>query len=274
MKEAADMLIELFGSFPYENYIHVGVGAESLSSDGEQVALSVRFSFDRKRYFAQAVPLFAWALDYVAEAKLKDVPFMWEIKNGSPIIINPPTELNSLSKYMELMEVKNENRYIDVPGTGDFANIYLLKKNYYFDCYRIPAEAFAMLMENLLIAGEQNRLTGGVFEGATLNIAFKTKAGQLIKEHSEPLQLNNVMVFANLAGLKRSPYTVGKSAQLNEQRHALFILPCLGIGILGKDKSDYQLIENDIGSISVKLSPKEVQQTSQSECVISMKRRK
>jgi hypothetical protein len=253
IKEAGEMLIELFSSFPYENYIHTGVGAESLHLKSDKVTLGLRFSFDKERYFESAVPLFAWGLDYIAEAKLKDVPFMWEYKSGNPIIITPPTGLNSLSIYMELMGVKKENRYIDIPGAGDFANIYLLKKNYYFDCYRVPAEAFAELIENLLIAGNRNILTGRVFEEATLRIAFKTSTGHLVQEHIEPLQLYNVMLFTNLAGLKTSPFVKGKSAQLNEQRHALFILPHLGT--LGKDANDYLLIESDLASISVKLSP-------------------
>ena len=270
IKEAAEILIEFLSSFPYENYVYTGVGAESLHLDAEQVTLNVRFSFDRERYFTQAVPIFASALDYVAEAKLKDVPFLFEYRPENTIVVTPPSGLNSLPQYMELMEVQNGNRYIDIPGAGDFANIYLLKRNYYFDCYRVPAEAFAILMEDLLVAGGQNHLTGRMFDGADLEIAFRTRAGQLVQEHIEPLQLHNVMLFTNLVGLKRSPYVKGSPNQLNEQRHALFILPC--IGVLGREADEYILIENEMASISAKLSPKEVQLISQAECSIVMKR--
>ena len=270
--EAAEMLVEVFSSFPYENYVHTAVGAEGLNAGAGALTLNVRFSFDRERYFAQAVPLFASILDYVAEAKVKDVPFVLDLTPSDPVVVEPPSELDALSKYMDLMELGKENRYMDLPGAGEFANVYLLKKNYYFDCYRVPAEAFAVLMENLLRPETRNRLSGKMFSEAELKIAFKTKAGQLVKEHLEPLNLYNVMIFANLAALNRSPYVKGgEPGQLDERRHALFILPCLGT-TSGKDANDYLLIESETASISVNLPSKDVQLTSQTDCTIGLRR--
>jgi hypothetical protein len=272
IKEAAEMLIELFGSVPYENYVRTAVGAEdmNLRSGSGEVALNVRFSFDRERYFTQAVSLFATVLDYVAEAKLMDVPFLLELQTGDPVIITPPSSIASLPQYIDLMELKSGNRYIDIPGAGEFANVYLLKKNYYFDCYYVSSEAFALLMESLLSADGQNRLTGRMFEGADLKIAFINRSGQLVNEHVQPLNLHNVMVFTNLDGFKRSPYTMGKPNQLDAQRHALFILPCIGTMA---DVNTYLLIENETASISANLPPGDVQQISRADCSIVMRRR-
>ena len=270
IKEAAEILIEFFGSFPYANYVYTGVGAENLHIGAEQATLNVRFSFDRERYFAEAVPVFAAILDYVAEARLRDVPFVFEYLPQDPILIIPPSNLSSLAQYKELMEVQSGNRFIDIPGAGNFANIYLLRRNYYFDVYRVPAEAFALLMENLLITGGQNHLTGRTFEGADLNIAFRTRDGHLVQEHVEHLNLHNVMLFASLTGLQLAPYVKGLPNQLNEQRHALFVLP--SIGVLARGADDYILIKNETASITVELSPGEVQLISHAECTIVMKR--
>jgi hypothetical protein len=192
------------------------------------------------------------------------------------VVVTPPSGIGDLTRYMTLMEAKGGNRYIDLPGAGAFANIYLLRKNYYFDCYRVPPEAFALLMENLLIPGGQGRLTGQAFAGANLKISFKNKEGQLVREHLQPLQLHNVMVFASLAGLKRSPYAKGKEkekekekgGQLDEQRHALFILPCLG----SLERDDYALIESETGSITLKLSPQDLKLIDRADCALEMKR--
>jgi hypothetical protein len=169
---------------------------------------------------------------------------------------------------MGFMEMQGENRYIDLPGSGGFANIYLLTKDYYFDSYRVPAEAFALLMENLLRTERQERLSGKVFDGAGLKIAFKNGSGQLISEYTQPLQLYNVTLFTNLAGLRRSPYVMGKIDQLDERRHALFILPCLGT--IQGNAADYLLLESETASISVKLSPWDVRLVERVDCRIEM----
>ncbi|MDR1979811.1 MAG: hypothetical protein LBQ42_13830 [Synergistaceae bacterium] len=269
--EAAEMLIETLTSIPYENYVHTAVGAEKLNAAKGELTLDVRFSFDRERYFNQMAPLCNAILDYIAESKQKNVPFLLNVEPGDPVLVTPPSGMDALSQYMALMEIKGENRYIDIPEGGGFANIYLLTGNYYFDCYRVPAEAFALLMENLLQAERQGRLTGKIFDEADLKIAFKNKSGQLIHEHVEPLQLYNVMLFVDLAGLKRSPYVKGKQNQLDEQRHALFILPRLGT--IQDDAADYLLLEGDTASISVKLSPQDIRLVERAECRVEMKRK-
>jgi hypothetical protein len=250
------------------------VGAEGINARSGELTLNVHFSFDKKLYFAQMVPQITSILDYVAEAKQKDTPFLLDRhSDGETVVVTPPTEFDSLLSYMVPMEISRENRYIDLPGVSGFANIYLLKKNYYFDCYRVPTEAFAALTESLLLTGGQNRLTGKMFDEVDLKIAFKSKNGQLIHEYTEPLQLYNVMLFANLDALKRSPWVPGKPEQYNEQRHALFILPRLGTiaGNVG-NATDYLLIEDAAASISVKLSPSDIKLVENAECRIEMKR--
>ena len=271
IKEASEILIEIFDSIPYENYVrtNIEVGGINLRSQAEEITLRVLFSFERERYFSQAVPLFSTVLDYVAEAKLSDVPFMWELEGGNPVVITPPTSITSVPEYMELMEIQKANRYIDIPGTGNLANVYLLKKNYYFDCYHMSSEAFAVLMENLLLPDGRNRLTGRVFSGADLKIAFKNDTSHLINEHVESLNLHNVMVFSNLEGLRSSPYTKGADNQLNGQHHALFILPAMGTM---RDENNYILIENDAASIIAQLPSGETQQISQADSSIQMRR--
>jgi hypothetical protein len=266
--EAAEMLIETLGSIPYENYVHVAVGGRE--TNGESLALDVRFSFDRELYFAQMAPLLASVLDYIAESKQKDIPFLLSLEPGDPVVVTPPFGIDALSRYMGFMEMPDQNRYIDLPGSGGFANIYLLTKDYYFDSYRVPAEAFALLMENLLLAERQGRLSGRTFDGAALKIAFKSGGGQLVFEHTEPLQLYNVMVFANLAGLRRAPYVKGRPDQLDERRHALFILPCLGT--IQGNAADYLLIESETASISVKLPPRDVRLVERVDCRIEMEK--
>jgi len=269
IQEAAEMLIEFFGTFPYENYVYVGVGAGDLQFGAEQVTLDVRFSFDRERYFAEAVPMFATILDYVAEATVRDIPFVFSYLPQTPIQIAPPSGMNTLAQYKELMEVQGGNRYLDIPGIGAFANIYLLRRNFYFDAYRVPAESFAILMENLLET-QNNRLTGRMFDGADLRIAFRSSGGHLVKEHVEPLHLHNVMLFTSLDGLERAPYVLDQPGRLNEQHHALFILP--SIGVLGRGASDYILIKNETAPISVAMSPSDLQLISQATCIIEMRR--
>jgi hypothetical protein len=268
--EAAEMLLETFDSIPYENYIHVAVGGKELSIKEDSVALDVRFSFDRERYFSQLVPLLASILGYIAESWQKDIPFLLDLQPGDPVVVTPPLGMNSLSQYLNLMEMTGANRYIDLPGGGGFANIYLLTKDYYFDSYRVPAEVFALLMENLLRAERQGRLSGKMFEEADLKIAFKNKGGQLVFEHTQPLQLYNVTLFTNLAGLKQSPYMKGKPNQLDEQHHAIFVLPRLGT--IQGNAADYLLIESETGSISAKISPQDVRRIDRVDCRIELKK--
>ncbi|MDR1979726.1 MAG: hypothetical protein LBQ42_13405 [Synergistaceae bacterium] len=270
IEEAAEILSETLISVPYENYVETAVGSEKLNAGRGELTLDVRFSFDRERYFNQMVPLCASVLDYVAESRQRDVPFLLDFEPSDPVVVTPPSELSALSQYMDLMEIREENRYIDLPEGGGFANVYLLTKNHYFACYRVPAEAFAFLMGNLLLAERQGRLTGKMFDEAELRIAFKNRSGQLVHEHVEPLQLYNVMLFTSLAGLKRSPYVKEKLNQLDEQRHALFILPALGT--IQGDATDYLLLENEMASIPVKFSPQDIRLIDRAESRIKMKR--
>jgi hypothetical protein len=282
-RRAAEILIEVFRSIPYGSYVRGSVQADgtffsSFSSgrpSSEKRSVGVRLVFDRERYFTELAPLLAWILDYAAEAKLKDVPLFLDTEGGSPkpveVALLSAPDLDSLAKYKRFMGVKNENRYIDLPGLSGFVNVYLMTKNYYFDGYRLAPETFALLMEALLLPERGGRLGGRIFESASLKTAFKTQSGQVLSEQAMPWDtLGSVMVFTDLAGLRRSPYAKGKEGQLDERRHALYILPCFG-ELASQNPSDYRLIEEDSGSVSVTLSPEDLQRIDHAECFIEVK---
>ena len=254
IQEAAEMLGECFASIPYANYVRCGIEGDSFHASDGQLVLDVNFGFDREMYFSELVPQIVMILDYVAEASQKDVPFLFALKPGNAVTVSPPSEISSLSEYLKLMELGEGNRYIDFPDSGGFANVYVLTKNYYFNCYRIPTESLSALMESLLRSEAGNRLGGKVFGEADLEILFRSKAGQSIHEHKEPLRLFNVMLFTDMKGLKRSPWPMGKQNTADERYHALFVLPALGT-VQG---DDYLLIEKDRAHLSIELAPQDM----------------
>jgi hypothetical protein len=265
INEAADMLDEIFSSIPVANYVHSTVAGDDFSVSSGKLNLEVNFTFDESLYFKTLVPQFEAILDYIAESKLKDVPMAFDMKSDSPI---PPLSTSSLSEYVKLMEMEGGNRYIELPGSGGFANIYLMTKNYYFNCYRVPAGSFARLMERTLIPDRQDRLTGRIFQNAALRMTFKNKGGQKIREYVQPIQLTNAMVFAGVAGLKSSPYTKDREGQLDEQRHSFIIMPF--IGIYSEKNSDYTLVRNDSAVLPVELSASEIKLVNQVDCQIEV----
>jgi hypothetical protein len=266
IKEAADMLEECFNSIPVANYIHCAVASDNFSGREGKLDLEIRFSFDKELYFKELAPQFVTVLDYIAEAGLKAVPMTFEMGAGKTI---PPVNLASFSDYAALMEITDGNRYIEIPGADGFANIYVMTKNYYFNCYRVPSESFAALMETMLLGDKQGRLSGAVFSEANLVITFRNKGGQKIAEHRQPINLTNAMVFANAMGLKRSSYTLKKDGALDELNHSFFIMPF--VGVFSGQNADYILVEEDIAKLKVPMESSEIKLIDRIDCEIEAK---
>jgi hypothetical protein len=263
IKEASDMLQECFGSIPASNYIRVSAAGENFRAGDGILELNVDFSFDRERFFTVLAPQFATVLSYIAEAGMSDVPMRFELGAGKQI---PPPPPGTFSEYARLMEISDGGRYIESPAAGGFANIYVMTKNYYFNCYRVAPEAFAPLLESVFAAGGGGRLTGGAFGKSELVITFRAKGGQKIAEHRQKIAMTNAMVFANAGGLKKSPYAAQKKGPLDERNHAVFIMPF--IGVLSDGGADYSLVENDAALLRVPMKPEQMKLTERIECEI------
>lgn len=156
-KEVSDTLLEVIGTFPVSKYINIKVSANENAFDvkNEKLDTSISIDFDRAGYFTEAVPSLTAVLDYVANAVVKDIPFLFTVeqkKNGNETfyVITPPTNLNDLSQYSKLMDIVSKNRYINSED-GGFANIYILTDDYYFNAYRIAPSAFIQLIEGFFI---------------------------------------------------------------------------------------------------------------------------
>jgi hypothetical protein len=266
IREAADMLEECFNSIPIANYIHCAAIGDNFSVREGKLDLEVRFSFDKDLYFSVLAPQFVTVLDYIAEAGLKDVPMAFDIVPGEAV---PPEKIASFSAYADLMEITDGNRYIDLPGVGGYANIYVMTRNYYFNCYRVPSESFAALMKSVLETDRRGRLSGGVFSEASLILAFRNKGGQKIAEHREPINMTNAMVFANTGGFKRAAYDPKNGGEPDEQNHSIFIMPF--VGVYSNDKADYALVENDVAKLQIPLKANELKLIDSIECEIEAK---
>jgi hypothetical protein len=162
------------------------------------------------------------------------------------------------------MEASAGNRYIEVPGAGGFANIYLATKNYYFNCYRVHPDAFAKLLERAFTRDRQGRLAGGAFGGAELVISFHGKGGAQIKEHRQQVNLTNAITFANANGIKKSPYSPQKGEVPDEQYHSIFIMPYMGV--YSARDADYILIENDTAMIEIPMEDSQIKLIEGVEC--------
>jgi len=269
IKEAADMLQECFNSIPAGNYIRSYVIDNNWSVRDGKLELDIYFSFDKNRYFATLASEFVTVLDYIAEVGMKDVPMSFEIgrdKEGNSIQIPPPPAA-AFSAYEPLMEISKGNRYLETPGASGYANIYVMTRNYYFNCYHVPAESFAYLMESILKVGNHDRLTGGVLSEANLVITFRSKEGLAITDdHRRPLRLSNAMVFANVSGFKRKPYVLKNNGPLDEQNHSIFIMPF--VGILTSDGTDYDLVENTVLKLQISVPPDQMRLIERIDCRI------
>ena len=248
VQEAGDILIDVFRSMPLSNFVRCAAEGLSFQAGSEKLKVGVHFTFDRGLFFSQAVPQLVAVLDYVAESSVKDVPFLFPVKGRDVISIAPPVSVDSLPQYRELMELKAGNRYIDLPDGGGFANVYILTHSYYFNAYRIAPEAFVRLTEALFQPNRQGMLGGRSLSGAGLKLEFKSEGGTALFSHTEPLQLHNILFFADIPALRRAPWFVKKHGPADERWHALFILPAFG----SLQDGDYLLIQADEADLEVK----------------------
>jgi hypothetical protein len=267
IREAADTLTEFFTSIPVSNYIRCAAASDTFSGREGKLSLEVHFSFDRELYYSTLAPQMATVLNYVGMAGRRDVPMLFKTGEKDKI---PPPPPESMSETLRLMEASGGNRYIEVAGVGGFANIYLATKNYYFDCYRVHPEAFAMLLERVFETDRQGRLTGGAFAGAELVISFRGKGGVRIKEHRQRVSLTNAITFANAQGIKKSPYSPQMGGLPDEQYHSVFIMPYMGV--YSARDADYALIDNDAAMIEVPMEDSQIRLIEAVECRVEVPR--
>ena len=248
VQEAGDILIDVFRSMPLSNFVRCAAEGLSFQAGSEKLKVGVHFTFDRDLFFSQAVPQLVAVLDYVAESSVKDMPFLFPVKGRDVVSIAPPTSVDSLPQYRELMELQEGNRYIDLPDGGGFANVYILTRSYYFNAYRIAPEAFVRLTEALFQPDRQGMLGGRSLSRAGLKLEFKSEGGTALFSHTEPLQLHNILFFADIPALRKAPWFVKKHGPADERRHALFILPAFG----SLQDGDYLLIQADEADLEIK----------------------
>ncbi|MDR1508931.1 MAG: hypothetical protein LBS53_04775 [Synergistaceae bacterium] len=267
IREAAETLTEFFASIPVSNYIRCAAASDAFSSREGKLNLEIHFSFDRELYYSVLAPQMATVLNYISTAGRRDVPMFFKTGEGDRI---PPRPPESMSENLKLMEASVGNRYIEVPGAGGFANIYLATKNYYFNCYRVHPEAFAKLLEQAFTLDRQGRLAGGAFSDAELVISFRGKGGVRVKEHRQHVRLTNAITFTNAGGIKKSPYSPQKGELPDEQYHSIFIMPYMGV-YSAKD-ADYMLIENDAAMIEVPMEDSQIRLIEGVECRVETTR--
>lgn len=264
IREAGDILIDVFGSLPLSNFVRCSAEGISFQSSSEKLKVNVHFTFERDLFFAQAVPQLVSVLDYVAESSVRDVPFLFPLKGEESVAVAPPVSIDSLPHYRELMELQGGNLYIDLPDGGGFANVYILTRNCYFNAYRVAPEAFVRLTEALFRSDRQGMLDGRSLNKAALKMDFKTSGGTALLSHIEPLQVHNILFFMDLIALKQAPWSVRKHGPLDERRHALFILPEFGT-IQG---GDCLLIQADEAGLQVKASADVLKAVKRVDCFI------
>ncbi|WP_298779393.1 hypothetical protein [uncultured Fretibacterium sp.] len=95
----------------------------------------------------------------------------------------------------------------------------------------------------------ESPLAGGrSLSGADLKLEFKSEGGTALFSHTEPLQLHNILFFADIPALGKAPWFVKKHGPADERWHALFILPAFG----SLQDGDYLLIQADEADLEVK----------------------
>ena len=255
-KETGDVLAEVFGTFPVNDYVRVSAKtAGDFDLRSSRLRVKINMKFDRTRYFSEAVPQLLAVLDYVSEARMADVPFMLPLEtlNDGTISITPPNTVRTVRQYLKLMETEDGNRFIRPEGC---ANIYIQTRDCYFNAYRVNPEAFVKLIETLFAADSRGRLSTKQGYGE-LQIVFTGEDGR--KVDFEPVGLfnmNNIMFFMDRAALTRSVWTASRDSY-DEKHHALFILPAFGFE--DKDGKNYTLYQEDEGELPpIKVSAEEL----------------
>ena len=240
--EVSGALAEVFGTFPVSDYLRVTaepVGEFDIKSSELRLKLSMKF--DRQRYFSEAVPQLLAVLDYVAEARMTDIPFILpaEQSDNDTITISPPDPVKTMRQYLRLMEMETENRSIRPSGS---ANVYIQTRDYYFNAYRVVPEAFGKMIEAVFKADSRgNLLTKQGFGELKIEIAGENGRTLPITPMNIS-NLNNIIFFMDTASLALHPWVVNMDLY-DEQHHAIFILPAFGFE--NEDGRDFSLYQEE-----------------------------
>ena len=272
-RDTADALTELFCAFPIADYVRVKVTSSGkFDTVNEELNLGINFTFDRKRYFSEAVPAIISVLDYVSDARMSDVPFMLPIKNlsGGIASVSPSEYANTMSQYLRLTETEDGNRLI---GKSGYANIYVQTRDYYFNAYRTDPEAFAKVAHSLFRTD-----SGGNFAGmkgtAELGINFVSENGRIVPSKPSGIKnLRDIMFFMNTP--PPSIFSWGRrEAPPDQKNSAIYILPAFSFET-GQTR-DYALYQEENASLPrVKVSAEDLLslgEGSSAQCSIVIRR--
>ena len=256
ISEAGEALAEVFGSLPVGDYVRVSaqrVGEFDLKS--QALRLKVNMTFDRERYFVEAVPQLAAVLDYVSEARMVDVPFMlpsMRLNDGS-VYITPPEAVRTLKDYQKLMETES--------GNSVRANVYIQTRDYYFNAYMVNPQSFGKLIESIFTSDTRGNFTTKQGYGE-LRLSYEGEHGQELNFPPVVLHnMNNILFFTGRALRGKYPAE-------------LFILPAFSFGT--PDGKGYTLYQEDSGELPpIKVSPRELIRLGDGtiRCAVTLKAR-
>ena len=239
--ESAAALTELLSSFPVGDYVRVSaVDAGNFDIKNETLNMNLKLTFDRKKYFSEAVPSIISVLDYVSEAKMNDIPFMIpsEHSDDDTVIMNLPQDIRTMKEYRALMNIERENRIIKSSG---YANIYVQTRNYYFNAYKINHDSFIELVNNLFASEGNNNNFMAMRGNAKLNVNITSREGLNVFSLSEITDISNIMYFMNTDD---NALFQNMTDNISDERYcALFIIPAFGFDN-GANHS-YVLCQND-----------------------------
>lgn len=223
--ETVSALTELLNSIPLGDYVRVKrSNAGHFDIKTGTLNLNLSLIFDREKYFNEAVPSIIAVLDYIADSRIIDVPFMLpsEYLDERTVIMNPSVNIQTLKEYRELMGIERGNRTIIDSG---YANIYVQTRNYYFNAYRINHEAFIELVKNIFEERDKNFMN---MKGeAKLNVSITDRNGMNVFTMSAEISdLHNIMYFMNTDD---NALFQNMADNISDERQcALFIFPAFG----------------------------------------------
>ncbi|MBR0257008.1 MAG: hypothetical protein IJQ58_04655 [Synergistaceae bacterium] len=251
-RDTADALTELFCAFPVADYVRVKVTSSGkFDRVNEELKLGVNFTFDRKRYFSEAVPAIVSVLDYVSDARMSDVPFLLPIENlsGGIASVSPSANVKRMSQYLSLAETENGNRLI---GKSGYANIYIQTRDYYFNAYRVDPEAFVNVVRSLFRTN-----SGGMKGTAELEVNFVGESGRIVPSKPAGIKnLRDIMFFVNNS--PTSMFSWGRRESQSDQKNsAIYIFPAFSFET-GQTR-DYALYQEENASLPrVKVSAEDL----------------
>ena len=240
-RESAAALTELLSAFPVGDYVRVSaVEAGNFDIKNETLNLNLKLTFDRRKYFNEAVPSITSLLDYAADARITDIPFMLpsEQSDNDTVTIRPSQDIRTMKEYRALMGIERENRIIKDAG---YANIYVQTRNYYFNAYRINHDAFIELVNNLFTSKGSDNNFMAMNGNAEVKVNIISREGMNVLALSELIDISNIMYFMNTDG---NALFQNMTDNISDERQcALFILPAFGFD--NGDNHSYVLCQND-----------------------------